>query len=59
MKIWKLVKKYQDISLEKTEDGVGKITICRPEVRNAFRPQTVVELSRLSISAEMILPLEL
>ncbi len=41
---WICIKKYEDIRLEKTEDGVGKITINRPEVRNAFRPQTVMEL---------------
>ena len=41
---WTLVKKYQDIRLERTEDGIGRITICRPEVRNAFRPQTVIEM---------------
>jgi naphthoate synthase len=29
---------------ERTEDGVAKITINRPEVRNAFRPQTVKEM---------------
>jgi naphthoate synthase len=38
------IKKYQDIKLEKTLDGVAKITINRPEVRNAFRPLTVMEL---------------
>lgn len=41
---WISIKKYQDIKFEKTADGVGKITINRPEVRNAFRPQTVMEL---------------
>ena len=41
---WILVKKYKDIQLERTEDGIGRITICRPEVRNAFRPQTVIEM---------------
>ena len=46
MTMWKPINKYQDISLEKTPDGVGKITIERPEVRNAFRPQTVVELKQ-------------
>ena len=43
---WILIKKYQDILLEKTEKGVAKITICRPEVRNAFRPQTVEEMKK-------------
>lgn len=41
---WTSLKKYSDIKLEITEDGVGKVTINRPEVRNAFRPQTVIEL---------------
>lgn len=41
---WITLKLYTDIRLEKTEDGVGKITINRPEVRNAFRPETVQEM---------------
>lgn len=41
---WIAIKQYEDIKFEKTEDGVAKITINRPEVRNAFRPQTVHEL---------------
>lgn len=41
---WISLKKYQDILFEKTEDGIAKISINRPEVHNAFRPQTVVEL---------------
>lgn len=41
---WIEVKKFEDILLHKTEDGIAKITINRPEVRNAFRPQTVKEL---------------
>ena len=41
---WSPVKKYKDIRLERSEEGVAKITICRPEVRNAFRPQTVKEM---------------
>jgi naphthoate synthase len=41
---WIKVKDYQDIKCEKTSDGIAKITINRPEVRNAFRPLTVIEL---------------
>lgn len=41
---WMPLKTYQDIRLERTEDGIAKITINRPEVRNAFRPETVIEL---------------
>lgn len=41
---WMSVKQFEDIRLERTEDGVGKVTINRPEVRNAFRPKTVMEL---------------
>jgi len=40
---WKSAKTYKDILYEKSE-GIAKITINRPEVRNAFRPQTVREL---------------
>ncbi|MGA3214480.1 MAG: 1,4-dihydroxy-2-naphthoyl-CoA synthase [Acidimicrobiales bacterium] len=42
---WTRQGEYQDISYE-TAEGIAKITICRPEVRNAFRPQTLFELSR-------------
>ena len=34
---------YQDILIHRAE-GIAKITINRPEVRNAFRPETVLEL---------------
>jgi len=36
---------YADIRYELSGDGIAKITIARPEVRNAFRPQTIVEIS--------------
>ena len=41
---WKTAKSYDDIRFEKSADGIAKITICRPEVRNAFRPRTLFEL---------------
>jgi naphthoate synthase len=41
---WQTIKTYEDIKLDRTEDGVAKITINRPEVRNAFRPETVLEM---------------
>jgi naphthoate synthase len=42
---WTPAAEYEDIRYEVSGDGIAKITIDRPEVRNAFRPQTVVELS--------------
>src|SRR3990167_3493486 len=44
MTLWSPIKTFEDIKCEKTIDGVAKITINRPEVRNAFRPLTVKEL---------------
>lgn len=43
---WITVQTYQDIKYEKLEEGIAKITINRPEVRNAFRPETVIELQQ-------------
>jgi naphthoate synthase len=44
--VWKAVQGFEDIRYEKSDEGIAKITICRPEVRNAFRPRTVQEMSR-------------
>jgi naphthoate synthase len=42
---WNQVCEYTDILYEHAEgEGIAKITINRPEVRNAFRPQTIMEL---------------
>ena len=35
---------YQDILYHKSQEGIAKITINRPTVRNAFRPQTINEM---------------
>jgi len=40
---WKPVREYTDIRYHKAE-GIAKITINRPHVRNAFRPKTVSEM---------------
>jgi naphthoate synthase len=42
---WKEAGSFSDIFYHK-DDGLAKITINRPEVRNAFRPQTVSEMSQ-------------
>jgi len=42
--MWIEAHSFTDILYEKTADGIAKITIDRPEVRNAFRPQTVKEM---------------
>ncbi len=41
---WTPVSGYQDIIYAKAEEGIAKIVINRPEVRNAFRPETGVEM---------------
>ena len=41
---WESAGEFTDIRYDKSE-GIAKITINRPEVRNAFRPQTVKEMS--------------
>src|SRR5919106_1386537 len=41
---WQPAGEYEDIRFE-TAEGIAKITINRPEVRNAFRPETLIEIS--------------
>jgi naphthoate synthase len=44
---WIPAGEYQDIRYETSEDpGIAKITINRPEVHNAFRPQTIIEIGQ-------------
>lgn len=45
---WTSAGEYEDIRYEKSDApvGIAKITIDRPEVRNAFRPRTIVEISQ-------------
>src|SRR5919201_4132155 len=44
--MWTAAAEFEDIRYETSGDGIAKITINRPEVRNAFRPQTIVEISQ-------------
>ena len=41
---WKKASNFEDILYQKSMEGIAKITINRPEVRNAFRPLTVREM---------------
>lgn len=47
---WKIVKEYNDITYKKSA-GVARIAINRPNIRNAFRPQTLYELEESLIDA--------
>lgn len=42
---------FVDITYHKSNDGIAKLTINRPQVRNAFRPQTVKEMSQALVDA--------
>ena len=42
---WNIARTFEDIRYEKCAEGIAKITINRPRVRNAFRPLTVSEMS--------------
>ncbi|MEB3304404.1 MAG: 1,4-dihydroxy-2-naphthoyl-CoA synthase [Cyanobacteriota bacterium] len=41
---WEPFGSYTDIHCERSAEGIGRVTIARPEKRNAFRPHTVREL---------------
>ena len=41
---WTTVVEYTDIRFERTDSGIARVTIDRPEVHNAFRPETVSQL---------------
>ena len=43
---WKKALDFEDINYDKSAEGIAKITINRPEVRNAFRPLTVKEMQQ-------------
>jgi len=42
---WNLVQKHEDVIYEKSGTGIAKITINRPEVRNAFNETMIAELA--------------
>ena len=43
---WKKAGEFEEILYEKADEGIAKITINRPEVRNAFTPLTVSEMKQ-------------
>lgn len=45
------IERLDDIRYEISTDGIAKITICRPQVRNAFRPRTLTELEHAFLHA--------
>ncbi len=49
--VWTSQREFEDLRYETSAEGIAKITIDRPEVRNAFRPQTVKELQEAFAAA--------
>jgi naphthoate synthase len=47
---WKTVKEYEDITYKKS-NGIARIAFNRPDVRNAFRPKTTLELHQALFDA--------
>jgi naphthoate synthase len=43
---WIAERGYEDIRYDKSAEGIARVMINRPEVHNAFRPQTVAEMIR-------------
>jgi len=51
--VWHESGDYTDIVYSTADDGIAKIAINRPEVHNAFRPQTIIEISHaLTVARE-------
>ncbi|HEY5960004.1 MAG TPA: 1,4-dihydroxy-2-naphthoyl-CoA synthase [Polyangiaceae bacterium] len=48
---WVSAGKFEDILYDKSAEGIAKVTINRPRVRNAFRPKTVNEMMLAFIDA--------
>lgn len=49
---WQVAKEYEDITYHKG-DGIARIAFNRPEVRNAFRPKTIDEMTEAVLDAWM------
>jgi naphthoate synthase len=48
---WPAAAGFEDIRYQSSGNGIAAITVCRPDVRNAFRPQTIKELERAFAAA--------
>lgn len=43
--LWHTVREFEDITYKKSDEGIARIAFNRPERRNAFRPETILEIS--------------